>query len=275
MSGQLSGDRKSRLTKFLKERFFLRFHMSLILSGSFVFGMLASKGLLLLGVNRMVIRYPIAVVCSYLAFFGFIKLWLAYVSSSAHRKGFAETAADGLGNVGLPLPSSGGPSNIPKPFTGQGGRFGGGGASCFFEESPAETLSQTASSTVSGAGESVGGKAVDVAGGAVSDIFDEAGKVLVILGVLLAVILGAGIYLVYQAPLILTDAAFNFLLATSLARKTRKIDSPDWMGSVFRATVWPFVIVIVVSVALAYVAQSAVPHATKLSEVIRHLMAQL
>lgn len=196
--------------------------MSLILGGSFVLGMLASKGLLLLGVHRMIVRYPIAVVCSYLAFFGFIKLWLAYVSSSTYRKSFTETAANGLGNIDVPLPSSGGSYNILKPFTGQGGRFGGGGASGLFEESPSETLQQVASSTVSRAGDSIGGKAADVAGDTVTDVFDDAGKVLLILGVLLAVIFGAGIYLVYQAPMILTDAAFNFLLATSLVRKARK-----------------------------------------------------
>ncbi|MCL4477454.1 MAG: hypothetical protein M1508_14740 [Nitrospirae bacterium] len=269
------GDRKGKLTRFLKERFFLRFHMSLLLSGSFFFGMLASKGLLVLGVNRMIVRYPIAVVCSYFAFFGFMKLWLAYISSSAYRKTFAETAGVGLGNIDIPLPSSGSASNVLGPLSGEGGQFGGGGASGFFEGSTAETAQQAASSTVSKTADSLGGKAADAAGGALSDIFDDAGKVLIILGVLLAVIFGAGIYLVYQAPMILTDAAFNFLLATSLARNARKMSSPDWMGSVFRATVWPFVIVLSVAVWLAYVAQSAVPQATKLSQVIRHLMTQI
>ncbi len=47
------------------------------------------------------------------------------------------------------------------------------------------------------------------------------------------------------------------------------------MGGVFRETFWLFVIVLLVAVALAYIAQSAVSQATKLSQVIRHLMAQL
>ncbi len=275
MPAQSLADRKNRLTRFLKERFFLRFHMSLMLSGSFLFGMLASKGLLVLGLNRMIIRYPIAVVCSYLAFFGFMKLWLAYISSSAYRKSLSETAGDGLGNIDIPLSSSGSSFHIPRPFSGQGGRFGGGGASGFFDGNPAETAQQAVSSTVSKTADSLGGKTADAAGGALSDIFDDAGKILIILGVLIAVIFGAGIYLVYQAPVILTDAAFNFLLATSLVRNAKRINDPDWIGSVFKETVWPFVIVLFVAVALAYVAQSAMPQATKLSQVIHSLISRL
>jgi hypothetical protein len=47
------------------------------------------------------------------------------------------------------------------------------------------------------------------------------------------------------------------------------------MGSVFRATVLPFSVVLIVSIALAYVAQSAMPQATKLSPVVRYLMTRL
>jgi len=42
----------------LKERLFLRFHMSLILIGTALVGLLASKLLLLSHVTTMVLRYP-------------------------------------------------------------------------------------------------------------------------------------------------------------------------------------------------------------------------
>jgi hypothetical protein len=38
----------------------------------------------------------------------------------------------------------------------------------------------------------------------------------VVLGALLALIFGAGAYLIYKAPLILSEAAFDFLLAARL-----------------------------------------------------------
>ena len=162
------GDRKKRLTRFLKERFFLRFHMSLMLGGSFFFGMLASKGFLVLGVNRMIVRYPLAVVCSYLFFFGFMKLWLAYISASANRKSLVESAGDELGNIDIPLPSSESASNVLRPFSGGGGQFGGGGASGFLDGAPAETAQQAGLSAVSQTADSAGGKAADAAGGALS-----------------------------------------------------------------------------------------------------------
>lgn len=47
---------------------------------------------------------------------------------------------------------------------------------------------------------------------------------------------GAGVYLLYEAPFILSEAAFEFVLAASLVSGTKRIDSSDWMGSVLKTT---------------------------------------
>lgn len=108
------------------------------------------------------------------------------------------------------------------------------------------------------------GSAGDVASG----IFDDAGGiVLIVLGLLLAAIFGASLYLIYSAPAILSEAAFEALMATSLIKATKRIDDPDWMGSVFRSTVGPFLIILVLALLLAAAIESYWPNAAKLADV--------
>jgi len=91
----------------VQERFFLRFHMSLILLATALSGVLTAKVLLLLHVDSIMVRYPLAVVTAYLAFFLFVKLWLKYVAASQPLKGL-----DSAGDVLPDLPSF---SGAPVP----------------------------------------------------------------------------------------------------------------------------------------------------------------
>ena len=86
------------------------------------------------------------------------------------------------------------------------------------------------------------------------------------LGVLLAVVFGAGIFLIYSAPAILSEAAFEFLLAGSLVKRSKKMDDPDWMGSVLRATCVPFAVVLVISIAMGWVLHEYYPEAARISD---------
>ena len=119
--------RKDRFKKLLSDRLFLRFHMFLILSGTFFAGLLATKILLLLHVKSMLIRYPVAVVAAYLAFFGFVKLWLFYLSSSGSRR-LVREATDSIGDIpDFPGLSSSAYSPDAGGFSvGGGGKFRGG-----------------------------------------------------------------------------------------------------------------------------------------------------
>lgn len=267
--------RKEKFTKFLRERFFLRFHMSLILTGTALSGLIASWALLHLHVNSMLVRYPIAVLCSYLAFFGFIKLWLLYMTSSGSSRKSADSFIENADVVNI-IPdtfSAGGRLPDSLPFGGGGGQFQGGGASGIFDHGAAaveEALPDAASS----AAEAAGSSTADAVGDAASGVFEDAGIVLIILGLLLAIVFGAGLYLVYAAPSILAEAAFEFLLAASLVKSMKGMDNPDWMGSVFGATVIPFFVVLLMALAAAGVAHSVYPGVTKMSEVIRLLLSR-
>src|SRR5215510_14736885 len=76
-AGQDVGGRP--FTPGVVRQFPARLHMSLILTGVFLSGIFTSKVLLELGLRSMLVRYPIAVACSYLLFFGFVRLWLFFV----------------------------------------------------------------------------------------------------------------------------------------------------------------------------------------------------
>src|ERR1700690_1604686 len=111
---------KSVFKEGIIKKYFLRFHLSLILIATFCAGLLATKILLSLEVNNMLIRFPIAVIISYIAFFGFVKLWLLYVSSNRDRESLSDFADF------IPSPS-GSASKSLNILHGGGGRFGGGG----------------------------------------------------------------------------------------------------------------------------------------------------
>ncbi len=233
----------------LGKQFFLHIHMLLILAGTALIGLIASKILLVLNINNIAIRYPLAVIISYGAFFGFMRLWLMYVLPTGKLNG--HTVNDAVPHVCNVIPdSSGAVENIQSRGTfygGKGGLSGGGGSSGSFESGVAcnnDIAAQEATiDSVQGA-EKAGG---DVSGKAISGIFDteEAGVILALLGLLLAVVFGAGLYIVYNAPFILSEAAFNFVLTAGLIKSTKKISNPDWKGSVFWTTWKPFVIILV------------------------------
>jgi len=234
--------------------------MTLILAGVFFSGLLASKLLLEIGVRSMLIRYSLVAALSYLMFFLFIKLWFLYFRRSSQNLS-PDTEVSNISNLsGIgTAPSSG-----SAQFAGHGGDFGGGGASGDWVNSPSEAGTVSASATV-GSGGSSGASAV-------GDIdLGDGWIVLVVLGVLLALIFGVGMYLVYVAPTILSDAATQVLLASSLIKASKKMDSPDWVGSIFRATWIPFVIVILLSAAVALVSTHYCPGASKLNDVLKSL----
>lgn len=263
--------RKQIFLRRFRARFFVRFHMALMLVGTALSGLLASKVLLEAGVGSMTVRYPLAVLLSYLAFFLFVKIWLWHVSAAA--PGGPDVAADGadvlLGAVDSPISPS---SAVEKVIRFGGGRAGGGGAGGGFDVVAGVAGRQPvpvpdAAVAADASGKAAAG-AADAAGEAASGLLDadELALPLILLGALLAALLGAGIYMVWEAPSILPDAAFDAALAASLLRGAKRIDAPDWTAGVFRTTWKPFLWVVVVTVAFALVAGLYFPHAKKIAD---------
>ncbi|MDA8099315.1 MAG: hypothetical protein M0042_06785, partial [Nitrospiraceae bacterium] len=204
-----SDSRLRSFTQKIKNRFFLRFHMSLILLATALSGLLGSKLLLLLGMKNIVIRYPLTVLFSYLAFFLFVKLWLAYLRASHAFDEFSARESNRSSLLDLPDISFSVSEHTVEPpsFKVGGGGSGGSGASASFGSQPANVQAfvppQSSSVPSSGSG-GTGGNFFS----GLFDIDDDA-IILIAIALLLAAIFGSAIYLIYIAPHILSEAAFD------------------------------------------------------------------
>lgn len=239
----------------IKRGYFVRFHMSLILLGTITSGILASKILLLAGFHSMAWRYPVAVLLSYGVFLGLVRVWIGYVRSGASPGDGTDSLVDlgeaAIDGAGVKLPS----------FRGGGGRSGGGGASDHWTSgnAPAAHLVPQPSS-----GSSSGGGIGDFSLG---DIDGDGWVLIVLFIVLIVAILGCGFYLIYIAPDVLAEAAFQLVLASSLRKVSREMDATAWMGSVLKRTWLPMILVFGLTTAFGYYATQFCPQAGKLAEV--------
>jgi hypothetical protein len=250
-----------KIKKYWARKFFIRFHMSLILLGTVLIGLLASYLLWEAGLQKMTIRYPISVVISYGGFFVFIRLWLAYIRERDSRtKRILESAGD------VPTPDfSQGSLCHETVFETGGGEFGGGGASGSFDI-PGDEFVNGCSEVLT---ESSGSVAGDLVGETVSGIFDEgAGVIIIPLMIVLALVFGAAFFLIYEAPIILTEAAFEFLLAGVLIRQVKVMDDPNWVGSIFKSTWVPFSFTIAIAIGVGFMLTRIFPEATKITDIV-------
>lgn len=279
-------------TKFkhrLLAHFFVRFHMTLILSAVCMPGVVTSKLLLAVGISSMPVRYPIAVCVAYGVFFVLLRLWLWYIGISprARHELTARKTSSRSGSIGDSISfdlgsgssvrTSGSSSATDWQGFG-GGSSGGAGATDSWGESAAgsEWLSAASPSPPTGGGAlnwsgGSSGSSGNVSGSSLDfDLGDEGCLPVVVLLLLLALlvgIFGAGAYLIYQAPAIFAEAAFQAALASGLVKAARGLDTGGWKGSVWRVTWLPFVIVLALAFAFGWAAHRYCPAATKATEV--------
>jgi hypothetical protein len=277
----------ARFKQLLTLRFFVRFHMLLILTGTGLSGVSVSKLLLEFGVNSMAVRYPIAVVCSYFVFFCLIRLWLWYIAKApagdshvttrklrSRRRSRNKTYDSDIDlwdmESDLTFPSSFENAAESETVRFGGGSSGGGGASDSWMETtvnqsihPGNQNSSAPHSTLP----TSSGKSKDSIFDFALDGDGDGIVVLLALALLLLAILGAGVFVIYQAPAILAEAAFQGALASALTKASQRIDRGDWVGSVFKATWIPLSIVLLMAIVFSLVASKYCPAATKVSEV--------
>lgn len=245
----------------LRAQHFTRFSMTLILVTCISLALLTTKGLLQLGVTEMWVRYVVALIVAYGAFFVGVWIWLHLSPYGRHlRSQRREDITDSFGDIPLPDGSSGG--STPE-FQGAGGSFDGGGAGGNWSVSDGSTSVDMSG----GGGNSFGdlGGALDVGG-------DEGGCALVIAGVLLAILLflifGATFYVIYQAPAILGEVVFEVLLGSPLARGARALDSANWPAVLLAKTWKPFAIVAVFAIGFALYCNAQFPEVASVGELL-------
>lgn len=248
---------KKNVTAWLARRFFLRIHMFVILGGTYVAGAIATRMLYAVGVDILWLRYALAVCGAYLVFLILIRLWLAYVGAMSGPDVDVLDGVDFCADLVSELNPIADLSTVPAFGSGGGGVSGGGGASGGWDLAELDVTDLKVPSS----GSNLPGCGLDL------DL-DEGFFVVVLLIVLVFALALAGFYLIYVAPAILGEAAFEAALAFALARRAKKIDRPGWVGSVTRATMWPFLAVLALSIVLGAYAQKHCPDARRLVEAI-------
>ena len=258
-------DTRARLNGWLAKHFSLRLHMTLILVATFAVGLLTVHGLFAIHVAKLWMRYAIAVLVAYGAFLGLLKVWLIYFAiciRQAHGGGSSSGSGGDFDFCDFSSGgSSGGSSSSVSDLSSGGGRFGGGGASgSWGAPEQQQVIAAPLKSSSGGGSSSSSGFGLDLDG-------DEIVLVLIVIAVATAII-GAGAYLIWAAPTILGDTAFNAVLASALIHKTKKVSHPDWVGSVVRATAIPFSIVFALTIFMGWYAQHICPSAMRVRDAI-------
>jgi hypothetical protein len=261
---------REKVKRYLVQRFYTRFHMSLILASSGLAAMLSNWVLLHAGVHVMWMRYPIAVSMAYLTFLAGVWLWLRYVGigqRSGAGKAFVDNAD--IPNISQGGGSSGGGSSVELPagLGKGGGQFAGGGASGSWAEGNQVPMLAAMQSNASSAASSSGKASSGF--GSLGDFGDLDGDAIVLL--VIALLLVASIfllsgYVIWFAPDILGEAAFGAVLAGGLAKPTQRHDSDGWVAGVVKKTWWPFAIVLALALGLAIYAAVNYPGARTIGQ---------
>jgi len=269
---------EKRLAAVLEHKFFLRLHMTAILTATILVGLGTTRGLFLLHVNIFWIRYGLAVITSYIAFIGFVKLWLMYIGMRSESNWLDSIGFNSSGSTSWSSwsSSSSSGSSSSSSFSSSGGKFGGGGASGDWSEGGSGTgtraaavavatqrgvtaVPKSSSSSHSSSSSSKGG------GGGGSDDFGELILIVLIIALVVAVI-ASFLWLVWAAPGILAETAFNAALAGALTGHAHKATHGNWIGSVMKKTMLPFSLILVLSIAMGAWAQHICPTAIRLHD---------
>ena len=250
----LSEMRKKGFVTSFSRGLSLRLHVSLIIAFSWCCGLLVTWQMHNAGVDSLVVRYGAALIVGYTAFLAGVRLWLwCVLGAEPGRNNLVNDVPNSVGDLPSFNVSGGTGGGISAP-QGGGGASGGGGAGGSWSES----------SSLSGGGG--GGIDVDVD---VGDGDSAAAIVILICLIALAItFIATIIYVVYIGPHLLSEAAFQFLLAGGLLKHARKTTS-NWMECVIKDTWIPFTIVFAFTMVFAGAATYYFPQAHTMGEVLR------
>jgi hypothetical protein len=227
-----------------------RVQLAVIISLSGLAAFFCSVVTLRLGVPWMALRYPLAVVAGYLAFFALIRWWIVWQrrADAQSRSTAADVTPADLLDVRIP-----GRGPVEVPLFGAG-RSGGAGASSHF-------VGPTGAPKPAVAGS--GGLDIDL------DLSEGWWIVLVVVCVAGgAVAIG---YVVYAAPLLLAEVALDAAVVSALYGRLKKDDVSHWALTVLRRTWIPALALVAFAAGAGYAMQQVAPDAQSIGGFVRAL----
>ena len=238
--------RKAAFMAWIAGHFFLRFHMALILGGTFLAGLAVTKMFLDAGNTNLAVRYGVAVAASYAAFLLLINLWLWYVGArSEDDEATAGDVVDAL-DLAHDLGSGLRPAGQVNAFDAGVGASAGAGRRAALAR-PRRTVSRGWSETPT----------TPPARSSWSCSWPRWCLPSV-----------AGAYLVWAAPGILAEAAFEAFLASALIPGARRSEAQGWLHGTVRATVGPFTVMMIAAVGFGWAATNLCPAARRMADVV-------
>lgn len=242
---------QNKLKQWLKKKISFRFHMSIIMLSTVTLGLLTNFLMMKLEITHPGIRYPLAVLFSYLWFLFFIRIYIRNILMTSSESSLPDL-------LDLPLNLQGG-SNVPSPlsssWSGNGGQFSGGGASGSWGMS--DSSSQAATSLLK-----------DSAGDSLSELVsDEGGVVILIVGaILFAVVFGSGAYLIWHSPEILSECLVQVILVSGMRKRMKSFSESEWASHIFKKTIFPFIAVFILSLILGFLLREICPGANNIQD---------
>lgn len=241
-----------------------RVEMSLILAATGAAGFLASFVMLHLGVWRMWLRYPLAVLFAYGFFILLLRVWLFLHGRSSRRHTFdldldavdaaSQIASDALSRTGAGVDTFGG-----------GGDFAGAGVGGSWGDAAGASLSSGGGAGGGGGGGMLSGLDFDLDVDSEGCVFFLLALALVVAGVC------ASLYVVYAAPMLLAEVLVEGVLLSGLYRgmKRARRGEGDWLGAALRRTWLPVLLTFLTFTAAGYLLERAAPRARSIGEAYR------
>jgi hypothetical protein len=242
--------------KTIERRGYPRLQMMLLVALTGGAGFLCSFALLHSGLDEMWLRYLICVGAAYVVFLVLLWFWLRSTVEDFQPLDAIDAASD-LADL---LPEKG---LQASQWQGAGGKFGGGGGSGRFQEAT-EGISEDVVETATPLEH-----AADAAGAA--DELAIPMFILVLVASLLAGILFVSFSIVYSAPALFAELLLDGVLATTLYRRLRKLETRHWLETAIRQTFKSFLLAALVLVFSGWLMALYAPEARSLGDVLARI----
>lgn len=254
--GTLRSRLVERIRKVIDRRGHPRLLMMLLVSLTGGAGFLCSYALLHSGFDEIWLRYLIAVSAAYGIFLVLLWFWLRSTVEDFQPTDAIDSASD-LADL-LPQRVLRG-----TRWQGEGGKFSGGGAGGRFEEAKESVAADNVE--ISGPLE----HAAEAAGAA--DELAIPVFILVLVASLLAGVFLVSFSIVYSAPALFAELLLDGVLAATLYRRLRKLETRHWLETAIRRTFKSFLTAALLLVLAGWLMGHYVPEARSLGEVLARI----